>query len=165
MTKFSLWLVPSGDVRRRLSKIISQLSKKYSTPIFEPHVTLIADVESTEKDVTNKTTLLANRIRPYRTTLANMDYSDNYYMPLFIKVSKTKQVTAANMKAREIFGRLSDPPYKPHLTLLYGNIDAQEKEKIIEKSGKINLSFETSQLWLVGDPADNWPKIKEFTLK
>ena len=42
---YSIWLMPHGKCANSVSKIINNIGKKYNTPIFEPHVTLIGDCE------------------------------------------------------------------------------------------------------------------------
>ena len=42
---YSIWLMPDGKCANSVSKIINDISKKYNTPVFKPHVTLIGDCE------------------------------------------------------------------------------------------------------------------------
>ena len=42
---YSIWLMPHGKCANSVSRIINDISKKYNTPIFKPHVTLIGDCE------------------------------------------------------------------------------------------------------------------------
>jgi len=45
---YSLWLMPTEEVYDGLNTIISQLSRKYSTQYFKPHVTLIGEILGSE---------------------------------------------------------------------------------------------------------------------
>ncbi len=164
MTKISLWLVPSGEAYRTLSEIIGRLSRQYKTVSFEPHVTLVPDVEKSPQEVIRITSLLSRSLRPFMVHMTDAGCSDDFYMSLFLKVEQTKEVMNANALARKTFSKLEES-YDPHLSLIYGNLDSREKEKILNNLGKIDISFEANQLWIVGDPADHWPKIKEFALR
>ena len=42
--------MPDGKCASSVSKIINDISKKYNTPIFKPHVTLIGDCEKEKCD-------------------------------------------------------------------------------------------------------------------
>ena len=48
---YSIWLMPDGKCASSVSKIINDISKKYNTPIFKPHVTLIGDCEKEKWDM------------------------------------------------------------------------------------------------------------------
>jgi len=171
--KYSLWLMLSGDVYNRLVNLISHLSEKYSAPNFEPHVTLLSQVVGTEKEITAKTSQLATLIKPYEIKLTDLNYLDEYFRCLFIKVEETEEVMNANTKAREIFGenivnRHSDARYTPHLSLLYGNFSPQIKEEILKETGKeFNASFKVESicLFFTEGEINNWHKVKEFTLR
>ncbi len=165
---YALWLMPSGDVYKRLAKIISQLSGEYSTPDFEPHVTLLPRLIGPEEEIVSKTSQLATLVRPYGIRLTKVDYLDEYFKCLFIKVEETEHVMDANAKAREIFNRQQDPKYMPHLSLLYGNFPPKTNEKIITEIGKdFDLTFEARSIHLFscdGEPKD-WYRVKGFGLK
>lgn len=51
--RYSIWSMSAGEIYRKLAKIISQLSKKYSnfTSNFEPHATLLTDGEEILNDL------------------------------------------------------------------------------------------------------------------
>ncbi len=166
--RYSIWLMPIGDVYNRLIKVISRLSKRYSSPNFEPHATLIGELIESEEDILSKTSQLSAVLRPFKIRLARVEYLDEYFRSLFIRVEETSDVIDANKKAREIFNRQSDPTYMPHLSLIYGIFTSKEKGKIIAEIGKeFNTNFEVESIHLFstdGKPKD-WYRVKEFTLK
>jgi len=171
MTKargFSLWLMPSREVRDRLSGIISQLSEEYSTPQFEPHVTLLGSLMQPHEEVLSRTSQLATLIQPYEITLTAVGCLEAYFRCLFIKVRETGQVMEANLRAREIFSRQQDPEYLPHLSLMYGSFPVRLKEEIIAQIGsEFGLTFEVRSIHLCstnGEPRD-WYQVEEFALK
>jgi len=170
--KYSLWLIPTGDIYNKLANLISQLSEKYSAPHFDPHVTLLSQVAGVEDKIVSKTSQLAKLVKPYKIKLTTIDYLDEYFRSLFIKIKETEEVMNANIKAREIFSeyiidRHADTKYTPHLSLLYGNFPSQVKKEIIKETGKeFNISFEIKSIHLFfteGEVKD-WYKIKEFPL-
>lgn len=165
--RYSLWMMPSGDIYNRLAKTISQLNREYSTPNFEPHVTLIGRVVGSEEYILPKTSQLATLIRPYEIRLTAVDYLDEYFRCLFIRVEETEHVMDANLKARGIFNRQQDPKYMPHLSLMYGNFTPRIKEKIIAGIGReFNMKFEARSIHIFstnGEPKD-WYRVKELPL-
>ena len=166
--KFSLWFMPEGDVYKKLADLISQLSKKYSVPNFEPHVTILHNLAILEKEMLVKTSELAIKIHPFEIELTTTDYLDEYFRCLFVRAEETKELINANLKAREIFNRQSDPKYIPHLSLLYGKLPLKIKEEIIIEIGReFNESFEEKSIHLYSSEEDisKWHRIKEFNLR
>lgn len=159
--------MPPGDVCNQLTEVILQLSRKYSTPNFEPHVTLLGGLTGTEEEILSKTSKLANLIQPYAINLTKMDYLDECFKCLFIKVEETESVLKANVKAREIFNQQQDPKYMPHLSLIYGSLSPDTKERIIKEIvGKFDFKFEARSIhvFLTDSKPENWSRVKEFPL-
>ena len=159
--------MPSGDVYNRLVNLISQLSKKYSAPNFEPHVTLLSQVVGSEEEIIAKASQLADSLRPYEIKLTTVNYLDEYFKCLFVRIKETEDVMRANEKARERC-RHPDAKYMPHLSLLYGNFSPKIKEDIIKEIGKeINMSFKVKSinLFFTEGEVKNWYRVKEFNLK
>ncbi len=165
---YSLWLVPVGQVYDKFVDLISRLSKEYSTPNFEPHITLLGEEIGEEKEIIDKTSRLAALIKPYEAKLTNIDYLDEYFRCLFVRIKETSGVMGANLKAREIFNRKTDPVYMPHLSLMYGHFSPETKEKIIKEIGReFNKSFEVGSIHLFCTEGEvkAWHRVKEFMLK
>ncbi len=166
--RYSLWLMPSGIVYNKLSKMMSELSYKYATPHFEPHVTLLGRLTGNEEEIISKASKLANCIRPYELRLNEVDFLDEYFRCLFIKAEATEPVLSANSSARKIFNRKQDPEYMPHLSLMYGNFSPEVKRRIVTEIGSdFNLKFDVMSIYLfsTGDNVEEWRKVKEFALK
>ncbi len=166
--RYSLWLMPSGEVYDRLKHLTSRLSSQYSAPDFEPHVTLIGKVLGSEEEIISKTALLASAVQPYRIELGRVEYLDEYFRCLFIRVRDTDEVMKADLEARKIFGRQNDPKYMPHLSLMYGNCPPETKKQIIVEIGEeFKLGFDAKSIHLFStnvEPKD-WYRVREFSLK
>lgn len=164
---YSIWLIPTGEVYWKLAEIISQLSKKYSTPNFEPHLTLIGDLLGSEGEIISKTSKLADLFKSFEIKLKRADYFDEYFKCLFIRAEKSKEIIEANNITREIFNLNPDPEYMPHLSLMYGNLSPETKEEILADLGKeFDISFEVKSVHLFSTTGEvkNWHKVKEFPL-
>jgi 2'-5' RNA ligase len=162
---FSLWLTPDGEARRILSDLISSLSEKLRSPRFPPHVTLIGSLHGSPQALKRKSSELAVGLKPYRINLGRVEYLDEYFRSLFIRVEETEDVLRANALAREIFNARTNSKYFPHLSILYGNFSASEKEAIIQELGKeFKMSFEVKSLQLVdtSDKPESWSVLEEF---
>lgn len=163
----SLWLMPLGQVYDELSRTISELSKEYAAPVFQPHVTLLGDLIGDEKEITLQAQQLASRIRPFQVTLTTVDYLDTYFRCLFLRAEESPALVEANRVARNIFHREQDDKFMPHLSLLYGNFEVETKKRIIETIGREwAKSFPVNRIHLLscnGEPK-NWYRVQEFEI-
>jgi 2'-5' RNA ligase len=168
LAKYSLWLMPLGKLLTRLTKIIDELSLDQPTLRFEPHVTLLGGLAGSPSNLSSKTRKLASCIRPYEVQLGEIDYHDEFFRSLFIRVAPTRPVLEANRKARLIFQRHQEPDYLPHLSLMYGEFPSSEKELIIARLGaEIQEQFKVRAIHLyltAGHPRD-WYRVGEFPLQ
>jgi len=154
---YSLWLMPTGEVRRRLATTILELGGKYSTPAFEPHVTLAGGIVGPAGQVASKMRDLARRIPPFTVRLTTVDGLEEYFRCLFVRVVPTHPIMSAHEAAREVFHLERQPAFTPHLSLLYGRLPSDMKERIIVLLGRqFELDFKASRLHLYlikGQPA------------
>ncbi len=164
---YSLWLVPEGAVYESLSRLISRLAGRHSAFVFEPHVTLLGQLPGTEEEILSKTAQSAAALRPHEIKLTTVDYLDEFFRCLFIRAEESDWILDANKKAREIFGRTNDPPFMPHLSLMYRNLSPEAKQRIIAEIGpRMDLTFRIASLHVVateGDPRE-WRRAGEFPL-
>lgn len=157
--------MPTGEVYLTLANLISDLSKEYSSPRFPPHVTLLGELTGSYEEIESRALRLSLNLRPHAVKLTKVEYLDQYFRALFIRVQETEEIIEATLRATEIFDRQRDPKYMPHLSILYGNFPSATKDKIIRKIGReFALSFEVSSLHLVDTSAqpENWFTTKEF---
>lgn len=164
---YSLWLMPSGQLVAQLQALISQLSNEYSTPLFEPHVTLIGELAISEKEAVAKTQRLAEMLRPFTISLREVACQNEFFRCVFIKAEKQPDLLNANSKAHEVFEQRNDKNYMPHLSLVYGDLALPAKEQIIKRVGpEKRMNFKAKGIFLyytTGQP-QNWYLILEAPL-
>ncbi|SMO81818.1 2'-5' RNA ligase family protein [Fodinibius sediminis] len=164
---YSLWLQPSGDVAFRLQERINKMSEKYETPAFAPHITLLGGLELSETELISLTDTLAASLHPFEVTLTKAGYHDQFYQSLFIHVRNNKSLNAARDRACQLFD-LEDNGYMPHLSLLYGNLSQNEKERILNITGReFYITFPVKSVVLMqteGRPRE-WRKINTAVFK
>lgn len=161
---YTLWLMPKGEHYNRFADLIKRLAHQHGGPVFEPHVTLLGDVELSELETIERTQQLAQGQKPFPITLRQIDYQDYHFRALFVRAEITKSLLSLHNRAKEIFGMQDIPPYMPHLSLLYGNYPNELKEKIISEIGREQTAqFEVSIVYLIkGGEVKDWQIIKEF---
>ena len=159
--------MPTGEVRQRLAGTIRDLSREYAAPAFEPHVTLASGIVGPAREVASKMADLARRIPPFTVRLAEVDFLDEYFRCLFVRVATTHPIMRASKVARAVFNLEKQPAFMPHLSLLYANFPSDVKERIVASLGRrFELEFKVSSLHLYltkGEPAA-WRRLSTFGL-
>jgi 2'-5' RNA ligase len=165
-TGVSLWLWPEGEEHEALSALIARLAAAHGTPVFAPHVTLLAAVELPEDEVLVRSEALARALSPLAVRFAGAGGFDEYFRALFLRVDLTAELLGANARARAAFGRHGDPPFFPHLSLLYGRLSTPERERLRELIEPAPAGFEARRLSLVRTegPVSGWRPIAVFEL-
>jgi 2'-5' RNA ligase len=160
--KYSLWLRPFGDIAFSIQQRINKLSDKFGTPKFEPHVTLISGLRHGETELVQLTKTLAGSLKPFDILLTNAGYRNKYYQSLYVHVKKNEALMNAYQTALHLFDIEESEEFIPHLSLLYGDLSQQEKERILSVMGReFHIRFEVHSLLLVktGGLPSEWKKI------
>jgi 2'-5' RNA ligase len=158
---FSTWLIPTGKEFELLQAEIARLSKKYSTALFEPHVTLTGGFQGIEPEVAEKAQSLAESLDPYRLSLEELGFADDFFRALYIRCKPTDEVESADRLARNLFSLQNVQSHFFHLSLLYGRFTTEEKLGMLsEIRFKLPISFEASSLHLFRMPGND-PRAKE----
>lgn len=165
---YALWLQPNGDIAYKLQERIKKLSKKYNTPIFAPHVTLISSLTASETELVSLTNTLASSLHPFELILTKAGYQNNFYKSLFIHIKNNGVLNEMHETACQLFDQPDPAPYLPHLSLLYGDLDRNEKERILNIIGRefhIHFSVNSIVLMKIEDRPEQWKKIETAVFK
>jgi len=165
---YLIWLMPYGKVNGRLSKIINELSKKYNSPRFAPHVTLLGSFEGFENELFIKAKNLSNIIKPFEVELTKASYLNEFFRSLFILVKKDRRLVKNHESGRKLFNISENKKFMPHLSLIYGNFNVKTKKEMIKLIGKnFNLKFKAKSIYLVhkNEVDLKWTVIQKFDLK
>jgi len=164
---YALWLVPSGDLRRRLARTIRRLSRAYATPSFPPHVTLASRIAGPRQEVLAKAAQLAREIPPLTLRLTGIEGRNEYFRCLVARVGPNKALRQAHRLAKRIFGLRAQRPFMPHLSLVYGDLAPSTKRKIIASLGKrFDVEFEVRHMDVVAiqGPPRQWRRVQSIHL-
>lgn len=162
---YALWLTPSGQAYRYLTRKILAYSRRHSTPRFEPHVTLLSGVTLPEEEAKSRSTALAARLAPFEIRLGKCDYTDEYFRCLFYRLAPSVAVADAQEIARQVFGLCDRRPYLPHLSLIYGNLSIEVKRRLAAGlSGDLSFAVSRIHLYSVSGPPPGWRSVGTYTL-
>ncbi len=168
-TKYSLWLVPSDENRTLLMETILHYSNALGTPIFKPHITLTSQLPGKVEELKEKTRKLAASIDVQRLTLGPPAHSNSYFQCVFLPVESNPLLLDAYLTAQSVFILKRQKEYNPHLSLIYGNLNKRDREKIVAELGdKLSDSIAFNAVCIYRASSDsnpnNWMEIGYYSL-
>lgn len=166
----SLWLRPTGPVLERLQELIRRLTARFGGVWPRPHVTLLGGIELTAEGAEARLATLAERMRPITLRLGTLEGRNDPFRCFYAAVELSPELHHAHLAAREVFESTPADPFEPHLSLLYGHIDAPTKARLAQElGGRLDLSFTASAIHLVNAsaavPVSRWHTLHERPLR
>ena len=136
--------------------------------------TLIGAIEMPEAMLHMNVNELCKKMKPFEIKFhSKVSKGESFYQCVFAKVETTPELITCNQIARKLFDRFEDPPYLPHLSMMYG--DSKKNRMTEEKKDKacqhmndrldfkeFNFVCDRIEIWQT-DPkqrASNWDVIK-----
>ena len=165
---YHLWLKPSGTAYEVLAGTIQRLARELGVPAFEPHVTLLAYLDGSEREHRLRTAELAERLAPCECVLTKAAYLDEHFRCLFMLVDPTPVIMSCHAMAAQAFGKAAEP-YMPHVSLVYGSFPESRKLEIIRTlPPEVRTSFLVKSVTLIRsdsmEPRD-WHEIAEYPFR
>jgi len=122
----AFWLMPTGEARVFFRKLIAELAGRCDAPEFEAHVTL-AGGDIAEADALAILRRLTGR-EPLELEIERIDFSAEYTKTLFVQFRSSPEIETLAAEIQR--GAGTDYELKPHLSLLYKEMAAAEKEEL-----------------------------------
>ncbi|KAI5659820.1 hypothetical protein M9H77_28613 [Catharanthus roseus] len=171
---YSVWGLPPVELRPRLKKLMEGLRSEFGGPEFEPHVTVVGAIDLTEREARDKFKKACDGLKLYNAKVERVATGSFFYQCVYLLLHPTSEVVETSEHCCGHFGYMRSTPYMPHLSLLYGDLSEEEKQKAQEKAyvldeGIGSLEFEISQLALYKtDTRDrslkSWEKVVDCNL-
>lgn len=160
----SLWLVPPAELHASLEAAILGLARRHGTEAFEPHVTLLGGLEAPAAGLSSPARRLAEGLRPFEVHLVGASTGLDFYRCVYVAAAGTPELLFAHALAREAFEVQPEEPFRPHLSLVYGDLGAEEKEFARLAAGDLRSSFLADALHVVdtSGPVSGWKRVETF---
>lgn len=137
---FVFWLTPEKNSLERLSLLVDSLAARHQSPLFEPHLTLFFGTYSVPNAPIDIAQELSQKTAPIAIHVEGLKQTEFIFKSLFIQFIPHLQLT--NM-VETILQRLQTPSnfqLDPHLSLMYAELNKQQKQAIIDG---LTLDFDT----------------------
>ena len=163
---YSIWLIPNGENYIFFKNTIIELSPIFGGIIFLPHVTVVSNLDYSEKFLSKKIESIAQKVEPFNIEFSSVDYLDEFFQSFFISVKINDDLAYIRKIAKSYFSKMTEK-YTPHLSLAYGNIESKIKKSLKRKIHCPIKSFKATELYLAYNDEVNfkWEVINKFPLK
>ncbi len=128
--RISFWLIPAEPERSILEKIIRDLARRFDAPVFEPHLTLYSgpgDERDNLDEIIARSTVGISEV-VLRTS--GVAHSNQFTKTLFLNFELNETVVKIANDLKEHSADQDGYELKPHLSLLYAEIQEDVKERL-----------------------------------
>ena len=163
---YSIWLIPNGEKYILLKNTIINLSHIFNGINFIPHVTVVSNLDYSEKILSKRVKNIAEKVKPFIVEFNTIDYLDEFFQSFFISVKINNDLAYIRKVAKSFFPKMAGK-YNPHLSLAYGNIESKIKKSLKNKIHCPIKNFKATELYLAYNDEVNfkWEVINKFPLK
>jgi len=133
---YSIWFEAKEDDQQFLQSLMDDLAREYGTRAFTAHATLIGLLEKKPSDlsVIKQACLeLAGSYRDITTEIIGIGMRNAHLQSVFLPVAPNDDLVAINQEIGALLGHEADPPYMPHWSAVYGDLDTSAKHAIVQK--------------------------------
>jgi hypothetical protein len=159
--------MPEGATRESLTALVQRLAGRLRTVRFAPHVTLLPGLDGPEARVLDGARALAASLAPIDVEPSEVDGADQHFRCLFFRIAGSPALRDAHARAAAGFGRVPDPVFDPHLSLVYGSLDAAARAELTrELVPRVPAPFVTRRLhvWRTHGTVGEWTELAAFPL-
>ena len=163
---YSIWLIPDGETYIFLKNTIIELSHIFKGIKFAPHVTVVSNLDYSEKFLSKRVESIAKKVEPFCIEFNTINYLDKFFQSFFISIKKNDELNYIRNIAKSYFPKMAEE-YYPHLSLAYGNIESKIKRSLKSKIHCPIKNFKATELYLAYNDEVNfkWEVINKFPLK
>ncbi|MBO0720921.1 MAG: hypothetical protein J2P41_08860 [Blastocatellia bacterium] len=160
--KLSVWLSPHATDYAALASIITGLSERYGTFNFEPHLTLYSGVCNEREVLQGAINENLIGVEPIALRIAGVHASQEFFKSLFIEFEECSRLSELNRKIKSALKQDSGYILKPHLSLLYKDLEIDRKWEIARTitMEKTEMIFDEIKFVSPGNKASDWRDVE-----
>jgi len=143
------------------------LASAFGTTFINPHLTLAGSLRYQESEVLTYSRQIADQTCPGQIAFNTLEMTPDYFRALFLKACSADFLSRARKSAESFFSLLTERPFTPHLSLVYGSDLPELKARSLMSDIPLPYTALFDRLDVVrtqGAP-EQWNLIASFPLK
>lgn len=142
VTVHSIWVMPAASDEALLSGIVSELSARFGTPVFAPHLTVLGDSETQPAELEAAIHVAAKDVSIFEEPIRAIETSEAYFRSFYSRFP----VAPALVELKQALDPEGLGSFMPHVSLLYGPVEDAAKtaaaREIGERLGGRSIRFD-----------------------
>ncbi|WP_420103103.1 haloacid dehalogenase [Bosea sp. (in: a-proteobacteria)] len=128
----SIWLLPTASDEVLLTGIVKELSGRFGTPIFAPHLTVLGDSEMTADALAHAIETAAQEVSAFAEAVNAVETSEAYFRSFYARFP----VATPLIRLKQALDPQGLEGFMPHVSLLYGPVEAAAKAQAAREIGE-----------------------------
>lgn len=122
----ALWLLPGPEHSRKLNSLISELSQRYQTPAFIPHITLGRVPHVGRQVLFASLENLVKKLSQLQVEVFQLKCTESSFQKVILPLNDEVMSVEFKNKVDEHFGGEYAKPSGYHISLMYGNVPCKQ---------------------------------------
>jgi 2'-5' RNA ligase len=160
---FAIWFLFDKNDEEYIHHIILNLSKKYKSTVFLPHLTVYGLIEIPLEVIDRIVFKIIKDVKPFSIEKIGINYSDDLWKSLFIEIKQNQYLNKINKKLTNELFKFSKYEFLPHVSLIYKKMSEKEKEQLANDLN-IKNSFLISKIGILhfSEKILDWKIVREY---
>jgi putative hydrolase of the HAD superfamily len=161
---FSVWLRPQRSDYVDMARLIAGLNEIYGTSKFEPHLTLYSGMGTDRDSLRRAVAEQLAGLAPITLKIDGVRASAEFFKTLFIEFGDSPVLNDLHRKIKAGLKQDSGYTLRPHLSLMYMDLELDLKWEIARTINVINTEIVFDEIMLVspGNKALGWKDIANW---
>jgi len=162
---YAIWLLFEKNDEKYIAKIISEISKQYESPIFIPHITAYGLID-VKFEIIDKVILDSiKNTKSFNIEKNSISFSGDFWKTLFIDFNSNSSMLKINKNLVKHLSSFTRYEFKPHTSLIYKEMNQEEKQKLVNKID-IKNNFKITRIGILefSESIKEWKIIQEYSL-
>jgi len=152
LPRVAFWLVPRCQERATLQSLIVDLARRFSAPVFVPHVTVYSCRRTLGQRELAVMTALARSCRPIAANPASLASTGRLTQALFARLPDLPEISALSRALHAGVPMPSDYGLVPHMSLLYQKLAPAARKTLLCEIALCLSEIRFDALWAVAIP-------------
>ena len=135
----SIWLMPVAEDAATLERMVEDFSGRFDTPRFQPHLTLVEDMERSVGELAPLVEEVAAGIRPFTAPVAAIGVSALFFRSFYARFVAEGPLLELKRRAIEKILPGDIMEFMPHISLAYGVDETFAKRDAVAEAENLLL--------------------------
>jgi 2'-5' RNA ligase len=135
----SIWLMPAAVDAAALERMVEDFSARFDAPRFQPHLTLVEDMERSAGDLAPLVEEVAAGIGPFTAPVAAIGVSALFFRSFYARFVAEGALLELKRRAIDKILPGDIAEFMPHISLAYGVAETLEKRDAVAEAENLLL--------------------------